>query len=183
MKKIYLWISLIITIIFLTTNVGYAKEDCLTINKKNAKVEIWLSKKYEKDYRNILQEFKEMGNTKVGLFIYPAENPSRIVAIGRCVPVHIAQHFLKKAEKYALGTTHLVNQGFVSSHWSGLGTSLFSEHSMNAINQQQLTMLMDENLDTQSFQKLYQSLTIQKSKAPAFGLMVDNPKLLDAIKP
>ena len=183
MKKIHLWICLTITIIFLTTNVGYAKEDCLTINKKNAKVEIWLSKKYEKDYRNILQEFKEMGNTKVGLFIYPAENPSRIVAIGRCVPVHIAQHFLKKAEKYSLGTTHLVNQGFVSSHWSGLGTSLFSEHSMNAINQQQLTMLMDENLDTQSFQKLYQSLTVQKAKAPAFGLMVDNPKLLDAIKP
>jgi hypothetical protein len=76
-----------------------------------------------------------------------------------------------------------VNQGFVSSHWSGLGTSLFSEHSMNAINQQQLTMLMDEKLDTQSFQKIYQSLTIQKAKAPAFGLMVDNPKLLDSIKP
>ena len=183
MKKIHLWICLTITIIFLTTNVGYTKEDCLTINKKNAKVEIWLSKKYEKDYQNILQEFKEMGNTKVGLFIYPAENPSRIVAIGRCVPVHIAQHFLKKAEKYSLGTTHLVNQGFVSSHWSGLGTSLFSEHSMNAINQQQLTMLMDEKLDTQSFQKLYQSLTVQKAKAPAFGLMVDNPKLLDSIKP
>ena len=90
---------------------------------------------------------------------------------------------MKKAEKYSLGTTHLVNQGFVSSHWSGLGTSLFSEHSMNEINQQQLTMLMDENLDTQSFQKLYQSLTIQKSKAPAFGLMVDNPKLLGSIKP
>ena len=94
---------------------GYTKEDCLTINKKAAKVEIWLSKKYEKDYRNILQEFKEMGNTKVGLFIYPAENPSRIVAIGRCVPVAIAQHFLKKAKKYSLGTTHLVNQDFVSS--------------------------------------------------------------------
>jgi hypothetical protein len=54
---------------------------------------------------------------------------------------------------------------------------------MNAINQQQLTMLMDENLNTQSFQKLYQSLTVQKAKAPAFGLMVDNPKLLDPIKP
>ena len=40
-----------------------------------------------------LREFKEMGNTKVGLFIYPAENPSRIVAIGRCVPVHIAHIF------------------------------------------------------------------------------------------
>ena len=66
-----------------------------------------------------------MGNTKVGLFIYPAENPSRVVAIGRCVPVHIAQYFLKKAKKYSLGTTHLVNQGFVSSHWSGLGTLVF----------------------------------------------------------
>ena len=183
MKKICLSIFLTVTIIFITMNLGYAKEDCLPLNDKNAKVEIWLSKKYEKNYRNIRQEFNEMGNTKVGLFIYPAENPSRVVAIGRCVPVHIAQYFLKKAKKYSLGTTHLVNQGFVSSHWSGLGTSLFSEHSMNAITQQQLAMLMDENLDTQSFQKLYQSFTVQKTKAPAFGLMVDNPKLLGSIKP
>ena len=157
------------------TSNGYTKEDCLSISKKQVKVEAWVSKKYEKDYRAIRREFQEMGNTKVGLFFYPAENPSRVVAIGRCVPVYMAQHFMKKAWKYSLGTTHLVHQGFISSHWAGLGTSLFSENSMSAISPQQLNQLMDESLDTESFHKMYKALTIQKEKVPAFGLMLDNP--------
>ena len=37
-----------------------------------------------------------MGNTKASLFIYPAENPPRLVAIGKYVPAYIAQHFIKK---------------------------------------------------------------------------------------
>jgi hypothetical protein len=178
MKTIYL--SLYVSVVFITStiNVSYAKDSCLEISKNNVKVEAWLSKKYEKNYFDIKKEFKEMGRARVGLFIYPAENPSRIVAIGRCVPVHLAQHFLKKAEKYSIGTTHLVNQGFVSSHWSGLGSSLFSENSMNPITQDQLALLMKENLDTQSFHALYKSFTVQKKKVPAFGLILDNPKLL-----
>ena len=155
-----------------------AKENCVSTNKKHVKIEAWLSKKFEKEYWNIRDEFREMGNTKVGLFIYPAENPSRVVAIGRCVPVYLAQYFLKKADKYSLGTTHLVNQGFVSSHWTGIGTSMFSENSMNPITPNQLAMLMDETLDTESFQQIYRSFTVQKEKVPAFGLILDNPKLL-----
>ncbi|GIS84444.1 MAG: hypothetical protein CM1200mP16_07440 [Nitrospina sp.] len=54
--------------ILLGVSNGYAKEDCLSISKKPVKVEAWVSKKYEKDYRNIRHEFQEMGNTKVGLF-------------------------------------------------------------------------------------------------------------------
>ena len=155
-----------------------AKENCVSTNKKHVKIEAWISKKFEKEYWNIRDEFREMGNTKVGLFIYPAENPSKIVAIGRCVPVYLAQYFLKKADKYSIGTTHLVNQGFVSSHWTGIGTSMFSENSMNPITPHQLSMLMNETLDTESFQKIYRSFTVQKEKVPAFGLILDNPKLL-----
>ena len=155
-----------------------AKENCVSTNKKHVKIEAWLSKKFEKEYWNIRDEFREMGNTKVGLFIYPAENPSKIVAIGRCVPVYLAQYFLKKADKYSIGTTHLVNQGFVSSHWTGIGTSMFSENSMNPITPHQLAMLMDETLDTESFQQIYRSFTVQKEKVSAFGLILDNPKLL-----
>ena len=178
MKTIYL--SLYVFVLFLTStiNASFAKESCLEIPKNKVRVEAWLSKKYEKNYFDIKKEFKEMGRARVGLFIYPAENPSRIVAIGRCVPVHLAQHFLKKAEKYSIGTTHLVNQGFVSSHWSGLGSSLFSENSMNPITPDQLALLKEENLDTQSFHALYKSFTVQKKKVPAFGLILDNPKLL-----
>ena len=174
---IKLFVLVLLSVLTGTSN-GYAKENCLSISEKPVKVEAWVSKKYEKDYRNIRREFQEMGNTKVGLFFYPAENPSRVVAIGRCVPGYMAQHFMRKAWKYSLGTTHLVHQGFISSHWAGVGTSLFSENSMSAISPQQLNQLMDESLDTDSFHKIYRALTIQKDKVPAFGLMLNNPKLL-----
>jgi len=114
----------------------------------------------------------------VGLFVYPAENPSRVVAVGRCVPAYIAQYILAKARKYSLGTTHLVRQGFVSSHWTGIGTSLFSENSMNAITPEQLARLMDDSLDTDSFQEIYRKLTRQPKKVSAFGLLLDNPKYM-----
>ena len=178
MKKIFLCLYVLVLFFLSTISFSFAEEPCLETNKNKVRVEAWLSKKYEKNYFDIQKEFKKMGRTRVGLFIYPAENPSKIVAIGRCVPVHYAQSFLKKAEKYSIGTTHLVNQGFISSHWSGLGSSLFSENSMNPITPDQLAMLMEEDLDTQSFHALYKSFTVQKKKVPAFGLIVDNPKFL-----
>jgi hypothetical protein len=178
MRKLLLCLYALVLFFVSTVSFSFAAETCLETNKNKVRVEAWLSKKYEKNYFDIKKEFREMGRARVGLFIYPAENPSRIVAIGRCVPVHLAQHFLKKAKKYSIGTTHLVNQGFVSPHWSGLGSSLFSENSMNPITPDQLAMLMEENLDTQSFHTLYKSFTVQKKKVQAFGLIVDNPKLL-----
>ena len=125
MKILFLYLCISILLLIVSINLVFAKEDCLAINKNKVKVEAWLSKKYEKKFLDIQREFLEMGNTKVGLFIYPAENPSRVVAIGRCVPVYLAQHFLKKAKKYSLGTTHLVNQGLISENWFGMGTSMF----------------------------------------------------------
>ena len=178
MRRLLLCLYVLVLLFFSTVSFSFAEKTCFETNKNKVRVEAWLSKKYEKNYFDIKKEFKEMGRARVGLFIYPAENPSKIVAIGRCVPVQLAQHFLKKAEKYSLGTTHLVNQGFVSSHWAGLGSSLFSENSMNPITPDQLALLMEENLDTQSFHALYKSFTVQKKKVPAFGLILDNPKLL-----
>ena len=119
-----------------------------------------------------------MGNTKVGLFVYPAENPSRVVAIGRCVPVFLAQYFLKKAKKYSLGTTHLVNQGLISENWLGMGTSLFGKNSMSLITSRQLKMLMDETLDNEAFQRMYRLLTVQNKKVKIYGLILNNPRFL-----
>ena len=176
MKKLFLY-SLGI-FIFSITDFAFAKENCQEKNQNKVKVEAWLSKKYEKKFPDIQKEFLEMGNTKVGLFVYPAENPSRVVAIGRCVPVFLAQYFLKKAKKYSLGTTHLVNQGLISENWFGMGTSMFGKNSMNPITSDQLTMLMDEGLDTESFQEMYRLLTVQNKKVKVYGLILNNPRFL-----
>ena len=173
-------INVFLILIALTVTPGtvFAEKDCESISRKPVKLEAWVSKRYEKDLKKIRKEFGEMGNTVVGLFVYPAENPSRVVAVGRCVPAYIAQYILAKARKYSLGTTHLVRQGFVSSHWTGIGTSLFSENSMNAITPEQLARLMDDSLDTDSFQEIYRKLTRQPKKVSAFGLLLYNPKYM-----
>lgn len=109
---------------------------------------------------------------------YPAENPSKMVAIGRCVPAYIARHTLQKAVEYYGGVNALVHQGFFSSNWIGVGTSLFAESSFQPIIQDQLTRLMEGSLDTRQFQSIYRQITRQKKKVKAFGLLLDNPKLM-----
>ena len=66
--------------------------------------------------------------------------------------------------KRQLGTTQLVNQGLISENWIGMGTSMFGKNSMSPITPHQLNMLMDDNLDTESFQKMYRLLTVQNKK-------------------
>ena len=152
---------------------------CSSIEEKPVKVEAWLSKQYEKNLRQIRNEFSAMGNTRVTLWVYPAENPSKIVAIGSCVPSYIGRHMLRQAMEYSGGVNSLVNQGFFSSNWIGVGTSLFAESSFRPVTKDQLTKLMDTSLDTQKFQVAYRQLTMQQKKVKAFGLLLDNPKRLE----
>ena len=149
--------------------------------KERQNLQEWVAKEpsvFGEELLVIQKEFREIGNTKVALFIYPAENPSRVIAIGRCVPAYIAQYFLQKATKYSLGTTHLVYQELISENWIGMGSPIFGKTSMRKISSQQLARLMDENLDTESFQKLYQSFTVQNKKINLYGLILDNPRFL-----
>ena len=57
------------------------------------------------------------------------ENPSDSGYIGSCVPAYIGRHILRKAMESSGGVNSLVNQGFISSNWIGVGTSLFAESS------------------------------------------------------
>ena len=155
-------------------------QDCSSIEDKTVKVEAWMSKQYEKNLRQIRKEFSAMGNTQVTLWVYPAKNPSKIVAIGSCVPAYIGRHMIRRAIEYSGGVSSLVNQGFFSSNWIGIGTSLFSENSFRPVTQKQLIQLMDVSLDTQQFQKIYRQLTKQQKKVKAFGLLLNNPKFLDS---
>ena len=87
-------------------------EDGSPIEDKPVKVEAWMSKQYEKNLQKIRKEFSAMGNTQVTLWVYPANNPSKIVAIGSCVPAYIGRHMLRKAIEYSGGVSSLVHQGF-----------------------------------------------------------------------
>ena len=51
--------------------------------------------------------------------------------------------------------------------------------SFRPVTKDQLTKLMDTSPDTQKFQAAYRQLTMQQKKVKAFGLLLDNPKLLE----
>jgi hypothetical protein len=155
-----------------------AQENCEPVQLRPVKVEAWMSKRQEPVFRFIRGEFAAMGHTRVTLWAYPAQNPSRVAAIGRCVPAYIARHVLQKAMEFSGEINGLVHQGFISGHWIGIGTSLFAETQQNKISKQQLDRLLDPTLDTYEFQSLYRSLTVQEKKVQAFGLSLPNPKLL-----
>ena len=96
-------IAIVWIIVFLYLEVLFAEVgtlECPFIDGKPVKIEAWLSKQYEKNLRQLRKEFSAMGNTRVTLWVYPAENPSKVVAIGRCVPAYIARHTLRKAVEY-----------------------------------------------------------------------------------
>ncbi|MDH5763367.1 MAG: hypothetical protein OEZ51_10320 [Nitrospinota bacterium] len=157
---------------------GYGDEPCRPVEERPVKIEAWISKKDMKNHRALRREFEAMGTTYATLWPYPGKNPSRVVAIGRCVPAYIARHALQQALIYYGDVKSLVNQSFISGHWIGLGTSLFAENSQQPINREQLRNLLDPALDTFQFQALYQQLTAQDEQISAFGQMLPNPKLM-----
>lgn len=167
-----------VILIILFGTPGYAKEPCRPIEERPIKIEAWVSKKDMKDYRMLRNKFEAMGYTYAALWPYPGRNPSRVVAIGQCVPAYIARHALQQALIYYGEVNSLVHQNFVSGHWVGLGTSLFAESSQQPINKQQLRDLLDPALDTYQFHELYQKLTEQDTQVSAFGQMLPNPKLM-----
>lgn len=176
-----LTVSVAVSLLFLITTPATGSETptpCEPVTEKPVKVEAWISKRFEKDLQQVRREFSSMGRTRVRLWVYPADNPSRIAAIGRCVPAYIARHVLGKMLEYFGEVNSLVHQGFVSSHWIGVGTSLFAESSQQAITKKQLARLLDESLGTPEFQEIYRAFTRQDKKVKAFGLHLPNPKLL-----
>ncbi len=169
----------VFTAVWASISSAAERPECQPITEKPVKLEAWISKRYEKGWRQVKREFSEMGRTRVRLWIYPADNPSRIVAIGRCVPAYIAQHALRKTLDFYGEVKGLVHQGFISSHWVGVATSLFAESSLQPITRQQVAQLLDPALETPEFQELYRQLTRQDKTVSAFGLRLPNPKLLE----
>ena len=110
-----------------------AKEKCQPLDKKRIKIEGYIAKKFRKKRKAVIKEFTELGNSKAALRIYPMGETSKVIAIGKCVPVHIAQHVIKKAIEYSTGVESLVQQQFVHGHWIGVGVTIFDEPSQQLL--------------------------------------------------
>lgn len=155
---------------------AFADDVCVPVEEKRVKVEGYISKKFKKQEKAIFKEFAEMGHTRVALRPYPVGDTSKVVAIGRCVPAYIARHVLERTLKYTSGVDQIVNQAFISSHWFGVGVTMFDEPSQQNVTSEQVQQLLDPALSTDEFQALYQKFSIQDETVPYFGLQPKNVK-------
>ena len=152
---------------------------CAPVEEKSIKIEGYISKKFKKQKRAIIAEFKEIGHTRTAIRPFPMGKTSKVVAVGRCVPAYIARHVMLKALKYTSGITSLVNQAFLHTHWIGIGTTTFDEPSQQIVNADQVQQLLNPKLSSEEFHALYRKFSIQDDTVPYFGLTPKNVKKVD----
>ncbi len=153
-----------------------AQENCEPLDSKRIKIEGYISKKFRKQRKAVFKEFSEIGNSKSVLKVYPMGETSKVIAIGKCVPVFIAQHVIKKAMEYSTGVESLVQQQFVHSHWIGVGVTMFDEPSQQLVSSEQVQQLLNPKLSNEEFHTLYLKMSIPNKLTPFFGLQVPNVK-------
>ena len=154
----------------------FAEEKCESVDKKSIKIEGFISKSYRKQRKQVFQEFGEIGSTRVALRVYPMGETSKVIAVGRCVPVYIAQHIIKKSMQYSTGVESLVQQQFIHTHWIGIGVTMFDEPSQQIVSAEQVQQLLQQDLSNEEFHKLYRKMSIPNELTPYFGLQVPNVK-------
>ena len=155
----------------------FAEEKCESVDKKSIKIEGFISKSYRKQRKQVFQEFGEIGSTRVALRVYPMGETSQVIAVGRCVPVYIAQHIIKKSMQYSTGVESLVQQQFIHTHWIGVGVTMFDEPSQQIVSAEQVQQLLQQDLSDEEFHKLYRKMSIPNELTPYFGLQVPNVKI------
>ena len=155
----------------------FAEEKCESVDKKSIKIEGFISKSYRKQRKQVFQEFGEIGSTRVALRVYPMGETSKVIAVGRCVPVYIAQHIIKKSMQYSTGVESLVQQQFIHTHWIGVGVTMFDEPSQQIVSAEQVQQLLQQDLSNEEFHKLYRKMSIPNELTPYFGLQVPNVKI------
>ena len=153
-----------------------AQENCEPLDKKRIKIEGYISKKFRKQRKAVFKEFTALGNSRAALRVYPMGETSKVIAIGKCVPVHIAQHVIKKAMEYSTGVESLVQQQFIHGHWIGVGVTIFDEPSQQLVSTEQVKQMLNPELSSKEFHKLYRKLSIPNELTPYFGLQVPNIK-------
>ena len=149
---------------------------CEAVETKGVKVEGYISKKFRKQKRSIIKEFKEIGHTRTAIRPFPMGQTAKVIGIGRCVPAYIARHVMATALKYTSGIESLVNQTFLHTHWIGIGTTTFDEPSQQLVTEEQVKQLMDPALGDEEFHALYRKFSVQDETVPYFGSTPKNVK-------
>jgi len=122
-------------------------------------VEIFLSQEHKKDIDPIKSEFKKFSITKVRPQFFQLGNPPENIAIGRNVPVSVAQSTIQLALTYNRGIKFIIAEKRVAADYLAIGTSMFDEKYQIRISPDDLKNLSDPSLTSSQFHELYRHLT------------------------
>ena len=132
---------------------------CSSIEEKPVKVEAWMSKQYEKNLRQIRNEFSAMGNTRVTFLHWPPYASTGYGIFGRGKLVSESGIFFLQLDR----SRYVPIFGKLSSanhsrptHWVNGCLARYPAISKN-----------------------FSSTHYTAKKVKAFGLMLENPKLLE----
>jgi hypothetical protein len=159
-----------------TAQAAETPKPCEPVEQKSIKIEGYISKKFKRQKRVIIQEFKDIGYTRTAIRPFPMGKTSKVIAIGRCVPAYIARQVMALVLKYTSGIESLVNQAFLHTHWIAIGTTTFDEPSQQIVTEEQVKQLMNPALGDEEFHALYRKFSVQDDTVPYFGLTPKNAK-------
>ena len=124
--------------------------------KIKVRVEIFLARSQKGDAEKIREEFKTIGVSNVHFQFFRAGHPPENVAIGRDVPLHVAQKAIELAIEYNRGIKFILPQALLPGTWVGIGTSAFDEQNQIPITGEVLEGLRSPDLTQGQFHSLYQ---------------------------
>ena len=131
--------------------------------KIRVRVEIFLARGQKGDAEKIREEFKAIGVSNVHFQFFRAGHPPENVAIGRNVPLHVAQKAIELAIEYNRGIKFILPQALLPGTWVGIGTSAFDEQNQIPIAGDALESLRSPDLTQEQFHSLYQETAREPS--------------------
>ena len=122
-------------------------------------VEIVLSPERQEDRPVIRGSFEQIGIKRVRIQLHRLGISPKNIAIGKDIPVSVAQHAISLALKYNDGIHFLLPEYRFFKNQIAIGSSAFDEQSQIPVSQDALQKLIDPALTTKQFHTLYRHLT------------------------
>ncbi len=123
------------------------------------RVEIFLAREEREHAQVIQKEFAAASLNNLHFQFFRAGYPPPNVGIGSDVPAESAQLSIRLAKEYNRDVKYLLPEDFLPKNFITIGSSAFDETVPVPVTSEEVQQLLDPNLHTEEFHRLYRKLT------------------------
>lgn len=124
-----------------------------------SRVEVVLAEQYRNQTPALKDEFAQAGLANVHFQFAKRGQPPQNIGLGREVPADKAREAIRLAIKYNLGIGILLPERLFPPRFITIASSNYDDTVEYHINQAALTRLLDPEMTTEAFHRLYRELT------------------------